>query len=80
MESIELLDKNIPEVEPETVKENDDVIKGLYEVGAKISEVGSKITDVIAKMTEMSEKLENKEPENTDEIKTEVIEESEDNE
>lgn len=80
MESIELLDKSIPEVAPETVKENDDVIKGLYEVGAKISEVGSKITDVIAKMTEMSEKLETKEPEEPEEIKTEVIDESEENE
>lgn len=79
MESIELLDKSIPDVVPETAKENEEVIKGLYEVGAKISEVGSKITDVIAKMTEMSDKLDQK-PEEPEEIKTEVIEESEDSE
>lgn len=77
MESIELLDKNIPEPTPEVVKENDDVIKGLYEVGAKISEVGSKITDVIAKMTEMSNKLDAVEPAEPQEIKTEVVNESE---
>ena len=60
-----------------TAKENEDVIKGLYEVGAKISEVGSKITEVIAKMTEMSDKLNT--PEEPEEIKTEVVEESEEN-
>lgn len=77
MESIELLDKNIPEPTPEVVKENDDVIKGLYEVGAKISEVGSKITDVIAKMTEMSDKLGAVEPAEPEETKTEIVDESE---
>ena len=79
MESIELLDKSITDKVPEVVKENDEVIKGLYEVGAKISEVGSKITDVIAKMSEMSEKI-GSTPDENEEIKTEVIDESEETE
>lgn len=79
MESIELLDKSIPDAAPEVAKENDEVIKGLYDVGAKITEVGSKIADVIAKMTEMSEKI-GSTPDEKEEIKTEVIDESEENE
>ena len=63
MESIERMAENIPAEKPvETVKENDDVIKALYDVGSKIS-------DVIVKLTEMSEKLN---PETETETETEI--------
>lgn len=50
MESIEKMAEMISAEEPAVVKDNDEVIKALYDVGAKIS-------DVILKMTEMSEKM-----------------------
>lgn len=70
MESIERIADNIPAEKPtETVKENDDVIKALYDVGSKIS-------DVIVKLTEMSEKL-NPETETETETGTETETETE---
>lgn len=69
MESIERIAENIPAETPAPVKENDGVIKALYEVGTKIS-------DVIAKLTEMSEKM-NPETETETETETENENESE---
>lgn len=62
MESIEKMAEMIPAEEPAVVKDNDEVIKALYDVGAKIS-------DVIMKMTEMSEKMKSGESEVNDETK-----------
>lgn len=67
MESIEKMAEMIPAETPAVVKDNDEVIKALYDVGAKIS-------DVIVKMTEMSEKMKFDETEVTDE--TEVNDET----
>lgn len=72
MESIEKMAEMIPAEEPAVVKDNDEVIKALYDVGAKIS-------DVIMKMTEMSEKMKSGESEVNDEtdIETEITEKGE---
>ena len=72
MDSIERMAESISAETPETVKESDNVIKALYDVGAKI-------TEVITKITEMSEKMTTeKETETETETETEIDTESED--